>query len=604
MIPLSLLIGFLSSFLAVFILQIFHDQFDFEQVMSLFNYKTPLIFLQSGVVFLVFLLISFILGSTWISSLMIIMLSFLLGIGTQQKNVYRGEPVYPSDGYFLKDFSFVIEMVKPGIVILMVFILMIIMGLIAFLFTKQYKNGVLKKTFIIRIIGILVVSWALFYVGQFNQPGNAVREKFDETTYWITFSQDINYTNNGVVSGLLYNLKSPAIEKPNDYSKEKMKEIYNKYSKKAEQINEERNGSLEDVNVIYVMNESFSDPSRIEGISITGGDALEKYRLIEKKHTHGQTLSQSYGGGTANIEFEALTGISLEPLSGNITTPFIQMNYQMKTLPTIVDYMKESNHELTSIHPHGTTMYKRVQNYEALGFENRIFVDDLTYADTIDDNYYVSDKAAYKELLDVIKGSEQRDFVHLLTMQNHKPTGNYEGKYKNVEYKVKGSTVDGDIEHYLKGMSYSSEAIDYLINELDEWDEKTILVFWGDHLPSLYSNELYTSNGHLLMHQTPLLIYSNFKNDNRDINTLSPIYFLNHVLKMTGTEVTPFTALLSNMEEVLPAFEKGFYMESENEFKKKREELELSTQELLHDYDLILYDITTGNNYSKEMEIY
>lgn len=572
--------------------------------MSLFEYKTPLIFLQTGVIFLIFLLFTSILGSTWISSIIIILISLLLGIGTYQKTIYRGEPVYPSDGYFLKDFSFVIEMVDLRIVILMAFMFLIILGLIVYLFVIQYKNGFLKKTFFIRIMGTLLTGSLLFYVGKFNQPDNRVRESFDKWTYWVPFSQEINYSNNGVVSGLLYNLKSSAIEKPEGYSEVKLKEIHDKYSKEAQQINLKRKGSLEDINVIYIMNESFSDPSKIEGISITGGDALEKYRRIEENNIHGQILSQSYGGGTANIEFEALTGISLEPLSGNINTPFIQMNYQMKNLPTIVDYMKESNHRVTSIHPHGTTMYKRVQNYQALGFENRIFIDDLVHTHTIDDNYYISDQAAYKELVEVMKDSEEKDFVHLLTMQNHKPIGNYEDKYQNVEYEVTGSTVDRDIEHYLKGMSYSSEALNDLIYELDTWNEKTIVVFWGDHLPSLYSNELYTLNGHLVMHQTPLLIYSNFNEDNNDIGTLSPIYFLNHVLELAQTPVTPFVALLSKMEEVLPAFEKGFYMESANVFKDKREELKKPTQALLDDYDFIIYDITTGHNYSKKMGIY
>ena len=169
---------------------------------------------------------------------------------------------------------------------------------------------------------VFQVCCILFYIYQFNQPGNKVKAIFNDHVEWISYSQERNYSQNGVVSGLMYNLKSPAVNRPDGYSKEKIQELFEKYSNEANAINSTRTDSLSDYNFVFVMNETFSDPLRIEGMSISE-DPMPLYRELIKSNVSGQALSQGHGGGTANIEFEALTGISLEPLSSNITTPFV-----------------------------------------------------------------------------------------------------------------------------------------------------------------------------------------------------------------------------------------------------------------------------------------
>ena len=101
------------------------------------------------------------------------------------------------------------------------------------------------------------------------------------------------------------------------------------------------------------------------------------------------------------------------------------------------------------------------------------------------------------------------------------------------------------------------------------------------------------------------MFYNNFKQEEgQDIGTISPIYFINHVLELANAEVTPYIALLERLENALPAFEKGNYLERETGLKTNRSELKPSTQLLLEDYDLILYDLTTGKNYAEKMNFY
>ncbi|QII83176.1 sulfatase-like hydrolase/transferase [Jeotgalibaca arthritidis] len=224
------------------------------------------------------------------------------------------------------------------------------------------------------------------------------------------------------------------------------------------------------------------------------------------------------------------------------------------------------------------------------------------FNEAIGNNPYISDEQAYKEVLDVLKDSEEKDFIHLVTMQNHL---SYSGNYNQVDYKVTGYINTEEVEQYLQGMTYSDIAIKELLTQLDDFEEKTIVVFWGDHLPAFYSSKIIEQNGYLNTHETPLLFYNNFKQEEgQDIGTISPIYFINHVLELANAEVTPYIALLERLENALPAFEKGNYLERETGLKTNRSELKPSTQLLLEEYDLILYDLTTGKNYAEKMNFY
>ncbi|WP_156295300.1 LTA synthase family protein [Jeotgalibaca dankookensis] len=593
-------VGALISLSSVFVLQLFHFQYDWEKAFTFFDLHTRLSLLQASIVFLIFLWLYLITTSLSVTSLLFLVAVSFLGVATQQKMFFRGEPVYPSDVYFLKDFQFLLEMV--GLPIMIAFFVIVALVIIGIYLAIKNKSKIerSKAIRIGRLVGVFLTTFALFYVYQFNQPGNKVRAVFNRYTSWIAYSQEKNYNENGVVSGLMYNFKSPAVDKPENYSKEKITALYEKYREQADVLNKERLNELSDYNLIYIMNETFSDPTRIEGMSISK-DPIPIYRTIEAQHRSGMVLSQGYGGGTANIEFEALTGISLEPLSANITTPFIQLNDKMQDFPSIVDLMGRNGHTLTAIHPYNSSMYKRLENYQALGFDSFLFEDDLTYSERIDGNNFISDASAYQEVLDKISQTETLDFVHLVTMHNHQPHVN---KYNEVEFNVEGAPYNKEVAHYAKGLQYSDRELDEFLQEVNHLEEKTIVVFWGDHLPGFYGEELYELNGHVRMHQTPLLFYTNFTQENLDIQTISPIYFMNHILDIANAPVTPFIALLEGLEVVLPAFEKGIYLEENSEEKYLRANLKKITQDALAEYDLIMYDITTGKNYSKELGFY
>ena len=120
-------------------------------------------------------------------------------------------------------------------------------------------------------------------------------------------------------------------------------------------------------------------------------------------------------------------------------------------------------------------MYKRLDNYVALGFDQSLFEEDFSQTERIDSNNFISDKSAYLEVLNAMSESKEKDFVHLVTMNNHKPHVN---KYENVEFTVTGAPYNLEVAHYAKGIQYSDKELADFIDQINKIEEKTIVVFW------------------------------------------------------------------------------------------------------------------------------
>jgi phosphoglycerol transferase MdoB-like AlkP superfamily enzyme len=344
------------------------------------------------------------------------------------------------------------------------------------------------------------------------------------------------------------------------------------------------------------MNESFADPLELEGLDLQS-DPIPFTRALMDTSYSGELLSQGYGGGTANIEFEALTGFSMEPFAANITTPYTQFLSSQDNFPSVVSRLEEAGFRTTAIHPYNTTMYKRLENYETLGFDSFLYEDTMKNTEKLDTNPYISDAAAYAEITAILKASVEKDFIHLVTMQNHTP---YQNKYTVTPSAAETGIASQTIRNYLQDLQYSDQALADLLAALKEWDEPTVVVFWGDHWPSVFGEDLYALNTIQNMHETPMFIYSNTQEAQKDLGVTSPIYFFPEVLELSGSRVTAFEALLMALQEQVPAFEKTLYVNGDTgEYVSSREGLSDQARSLLADYDLIQYDTTTGNRYTE-----
>lgn len=600
----AILLGLIASFIGNFGLQFFQNQYSFSLAVKFaFQWHTEMFLIGVFLLFTIYLWITAISGSRWLSTLILTVGVVAIGITTQQKMALRGEPLYPSDLTMIKELPFLIQMIDRKLLLVISIFLISTIILSIFIFIKHKKRSKSftdskqkKWNWFVRGGTFIVTSAILFYSLGFNQPGNLVKSAYDRHAYWIPYSQQMNYYNNGFIGGFLYNLGVEAMTKPAGYSEEQLIKVVQEYEEKAVKVNQTRLASIKDVNIIYVMNESFSDPSALEGVTVSK-DPIPKLRALKDTALSGTILSQGYGGGTANIEFEALTGLSMEPMTASLTTPYTQLVSRMNELPSVVSYLNQQGHATTAIHPYDTTMYKRNEVYQKLGFTTFLTETTMKFVGKKDRNPYISDESAYQEVLQQMKTTQDPDFIHLVTMQNHMV---YSGKYPNTNYSAQGTGNAREAANYLQDLAYSDDALAEFLETIGQSTEKTIVVFWGDHLPSFYNETVVETNGRLKMHQTPLLIYSNFAENYDTIGTISPIYYMNHILDIANAQVTPYHAFLMELEEVLPAFEKGTYLERDSTVvAAKREDLSKTTQELLKVYDMIQYDVTVGENYSK-----
>lgn len=549
-----------------------------------FSWHTEKFLLGSLVLLVFYLFLSSLSGSLKVGGTLYSVSITLLGYATYLKMLYRQEPIYPDDLKMITQFNLIREMIGIGPFILALFAIICVLSLVLWQIYRSLKFP--KRKQILRVSLLILSSLALVYISDFNNENNLLRRGYNRTALWIPYSQKMNYYNTGFIGGFLFNLRVDAMEKPENYSKEMIEKVVGKY-----QVNEQIQ-ETETPNIIYIMNESFSNPQHLNGVEVQGEPLADYYEKAQQTYS-GKMLSQNYGGGTANIEFEALTSFSMELFNPQMTTPYTMLVPKLDKIPSIVSLVENRGYQTTAIHPYDTSMYKRKDVYDVFGFDQFLDQDTMDYTETIENNPYISDAAAYQQILDIIDSGNQPQFVHLVTMQTHMPYGE---KYEHLEYGVSGAVNQNTLKNYLQDIAYGSRALKDFLEALDQLPQRTLVVFWGDHLPGIYPEEIQAENTEVALRNTEFLMWDSQEDWAFEENQVtSPFYFTANLFERSQLALTPFHQLLLELEKELPAFEKGMYLE-----KEWSETLPDSTklQELYQDYQLIQFDIVQGNQYS------
>ncbi|KAF1292535.1 LTA synthase family protein [Candidatus Enterococcus leclercqii] len=519
----------------------------------------------------------------------------ILGFADYMKMTYRQEPVYPDDLKMVSNLGMMKDLVGTPLFILLLVLILLSLAGVVWMFIRSLK--LTRKQQFFRGGMFLACVLLLGYFSNFNDENNLLRKGYNHTALWIPYSQKMNYYNVGFVGGFLYNLKVVPMDEPAGYSEAAVKEVVADYQKKAAAANKAAS-PLDDKtapNIVYVMSESFSDPNRLKGVDISG-DPLKDYYEVADKTYSGQMLSQNYGGGTANIEFEALTGFSMELFNPQMTTPYTLLVPKLKQLPSLVSLLKDQGYDTTAIHPYDTSMYKRKDVYQVLGFDEFLDQDTMKHTEKLENNPYISDESAYEEVMDRLKSADNPQFVHLVTMQTHMPYG---GKYENIPYQVTAENGNlSSIANYAQDVAYASAALKNFVAKLEQLPRRTLVVFWGDHLPGIYSDEIQKANDGTQLHETEfLLVDSQGKLQSVGNDHLSsPFYFAPTLLQQAGQQVSGFYQLLLDLQQQLPAFEKGMYLQDGQWGKTVAFDKETAAR--YKDYQLIQYDVLAGKQYS------
>ena len=455
-----------------------------------------------------------------------------------------------------------------------------------FKFSKKQKIAIfIPQTALVLICAHFLNSYTL-EIRNLSGKGTFIKVENLETSIDFT-DQAYNYQTNGFILATISNLQTKTQIRPEGYSKEAVQKIVQKYKKIAEEKNKNREKlSDEKVNVVYVMSESFIDPKLGKHLYDYGNKEPIPYtKKLKKSQSSGWAASSEYGGGTANVEFEALTGLSNFFLNSIPYTSIVPAN---KDTPSIVKNFNENGYKTIAMHPYNRNMYRREVVYPNLGFQEYKSADGFKNNSKIDNSKYISDESAFNEVLAELKNSQKPEFIHLVTMQNHMPYE--ENTYSEHNFSVNaknGANPENakTIQAYLEGISYSDKAMKNFLSEIEKLNEKTIVVFWGDHWPGIYGEMFEKELNKNDIRRTPLFVYSNFKKEKQDLGTSSLIYNQILALNAFNSKLSPFQYLLSDLREKYPALTKQFVKTDEK-------------SDILKDFEMIEYDILSGNKYS------
>lgn len=455
-----------------------------------------------------------------------------------------------------------------------------------FKFSRKQKIAIFIPQIALILICAHFLNLHTLEIRNLSGKGTFIKVENLETSIDFT-DQAYNYRTNGFILATISNLQTKTQKQPEGYSKEAVQKIVQKYQKIAEENNKNRKKlSDEKVNVIYVMSESFIDPKLGKHLYDYGNKEPITYtQEIKKSQSSGWAASSEYGGGTANVEFEALTGLSNFFLNSIPYTSIVPAN---KDAPSIVKNFNENGYKTIAMHPYNRNMYRREVVYPNLGFQEYKSADGFKNNSKIDNSKYISDESAFNEVLAELKNSQKPEFIHLVTMQNHMPYE--ENAYSEHNFSVNaknGANPENakTVQAYLEGISRSDKAMKNFLSEIEKLNEKTIVVFWGDHWPGIYGEMFEKELNKNDIRRTPLFVYSNFKKEKQDLGTSSLIYNQILALNAFNSKLSPFQYLLSDLREKYPALTKQFVKTDEK-------------SDILKDFEMIEYDILSGNKYS------
>ena len=600
------------------------------------NFVLVLNMILVGVIYMVLLML---FNRFWIATPVLLAVAIVIAVIEHFKIGIRYEAILPSDlGFLGSNTGNLMSFVPAGwqwVVLGAVAVFAAVVALCVWLNRIDARHGRMIRATnpgMAAVTRLLLILCPALFLGVYTMHVGTVgswANVFSSALGDIPSMWDSVYDaqRNGPVVAFVRQLNPKVMDEPEGYSEETMREVAARYADAADTMNKTRTEYLDESTVIFVLNESFSDPSRVPGIELNQ-EATPEVDAIREQTTGGLMLSSGYGGGTANLEYMSLTGMSMANFNSSLTSPYQQLVPSQRWTTSINQMWGDPENSL-GFHPYEPSMYSRATNYRKFGFSHFYTLegdDVIAHRDTIDKSPYVSDAATYRSVLDEVGSTDANQFISVITMQNHMP---YNDWYADNEFTV--TNTDGaeplgedetrEIETYAKGVSLSDKATAEFLDELGAIDKPITVVFYGDHLPGIYSTAGEDQNNSLALHLTDYFIWSNkasssqgTKNENSDYT--SPNYFIAQAAEHMNAKVSPFLAFLTQMHEHVSAMEppvvnniqgwsripegQPIYLDADGN-PMVESEMDAATRQLLDDYKLIQYDVTAGDGYLKDL---
>ena len=538
---------------------------------------------QIIVFFMIFMALYLIFNHFLLPTMLITALVVVASIASSLKFQYRQEPILPSDMVWLRNPKTLFDFLGGNYGFYAILGLAAL-GALYWYLRKKILPG--KLITVLKYQLLLLVLPLVFFLGVMDIFATKKNGKIVENIPVISVLNnfhDLTWMGNTVNSQLrslsfvwFSQMSDTTMIEPRGYSKEKIQEIEKKYKNLAEAINKERQNKIEDQTVIYLLSESFSDPARVDGVTMSE-NPIPYIQEVKTRTTSGLMKSDGYGGGTANMEFQTLTGLPFYNLSPSISVLYTEIVPRMNRFPSISDAYSSKNR--TVIHLASPSNYARNVIYQDLGFDTFIHYGTKGLkGDNIGGNY--SDQTTYNQVLEHLNG-KQGQFFSVMTMQNHMPWSEPNPVYMSASYPDFSKEGNESLSSYVRMLYHTDQATKEFLEKLSKVDKKVTVVFYGDHLPGLYPQSAFKEVPES-QYLTDYFVWSNYETPKLDYPRVNSSDFSALLLEQTNSKVSPYYALLT---EVL------------HKASVDKKELDEEAQEIADDLKLIEYDMVRGKGY-------
>ena len=496
----------------------------------------------------------FVIGRASIALQIVAVCSMLFGLVNHYVMKFRSTPFVPWDIYSVKTAMSVADEYdfspEGQVIIVTILFLLIIIALFFWKFRLEMR-------FRYRVIAVLAVFICLIQFVRCLQ-----NEEFQSRNYLYPFLFTPGYMTkvNGMAVTFAMDLAYVKVDRPSGYRKEEAQMLLEAYQTKEEETTAVNQKDRNYPNIIVIMDEAFSDLSVLGNLPVNE-DYMPFVHQLQKgaENTITGNLHVSVcGGNTANSEFEFLTGHTMAFLpTGSI--PYQQ--YIKKETPSLASYLKELGYATYAQHPYYASGWEREKVYPYLGFEETSFLDDYESPQYL--RKYVSDELSFSHVIDTYQKKEagKPAFIFNVTMQNH---GGYSEEYSNFtsDIMVFGSE-NASLNQYLSLIKRTDQEFEKLISYFAKEEEKTIVIFFGDHQPNdaiaapvLSLNGKSTKNlskeEQELRYQVPYVVWANFDIDEKRNYDVSLNYLAADVLQWAGVPTSDYQNFLLELQAKIP----------------------------------------------------
>jgi len=511
----------------------------------------------------------------WVAALLNGALWFAMGMVNHYVNEFRGVSFLPWDILAIKTAEAVAgeyELVPYPKLFIWAAVVIVSTVFAFVLFEKAYKG----KVRLVYAAASIVICLGMI-LGMMQTP---LYKKIPDRLFLV----QRYYKGQGIVLSFFNYAKFLYTAPPKGYSVAECESIADSYEK----VDATAGENTPD-NVIIIMNESFSDMSSIGTVPETE-ECLKYYKSLKDNVVRGNLYVPVYGGTTVNTEYEFLTGNTTAYQKG---CPF---SYAVRDeRPSIARLFLDMGYEVHAFHPAAAVNWNRVSVYPDLGMSDFLTLDTIASENPEMINNHTVDSWDYNKVIELYENRKSdKFFMFNVTMQNH---GGYdfEDMERTVDFSKYGDY--GEEENYFTLLKKSDEALEPLINYFDKVPEKTMIVIFGDHQPSLGPEFLNMLNGSEISEDDPVenikkyvtsfMIWTNYDIDEKEYDALSVNYLPELVLEEADVELPEYYQLLAQLREKYPVLSVNGVIDADGNYLNTSD---VDDDELVQKYQFMQYN--------------